>query len=122
LRVALVEVAGCIFDAGQLGLAHGYEGLDPVGREAFVNHLHLADDDREAAATRVIESWAGEMSSGWPDREFRIYRQVEAGEVTIRFHMVRPGLPDWCEEGVEVIIVGSQEAKPEAAPDRGGIS
>jgi hypothetical protein len=119
--VVLVEIGGCIFDAGQVGLSHGYEGLDPVGREAFVNHLHLTAADREIAAARVIESWVTEMRAGWPGREFRIYRQVEAGEVTIRFHLVRPNLPNWCEDGIEVIIVGSQEAEPDVLPDRRGM-
>jgi len=109
--MALVEVEGCVFDAGQLRLSHGYERLDPVGREAFVNHLHLTDDDRVAAAERVIQSWAAEMRAQWPRRAFRIYRQVEEDEVTIRFHMVRPGLPNWCEDGVEVMMVG-QEGEP----------
>ena len=100
-----MEVDGCIFDAEQLGLSHGYEMLDPVSREAFVNHMHFTADDREAAAARVIGSWMDEMKARWPDRQFRIYRQSEVHEVTIRFHLVRPGVPNWCEEGVKVITV-----------------
>ena len=113
--MALVEVEECIFDAGQLRLSHGYEGLDTVGREAFVNHLHLTADDRVSAAAGIIGSWAADMRARWPDRAFRIYRQVEPGEVTIRFHRVRLGVPNWCEDGIEVIVVGSQEAEPVAA-------
>jgi len=109
--VALVEVGACIFDAGQLGRSHGYEGLDPVGREAFVNHLHLIADNRVSAAERVIESWAAEMRSRWPGREFRIYRVAEDDEVTIRFHMVHPGQPNWCEDGIEIFLVGGQETE-----------
>ena len=117
--MALVEVEGCVFDEGQLGLSRGYEALDPVGREAFVNHMHLASSDRAAAAEQIIGSWAAEMRARWPGRVFRIYRQVEAGEVTVRFHVGRPGLPDWCEGDIEVITVGDQDAQPGAAPDTG---
>jgi hypothetical protein len=53
------------------------------------------------------------MRSRWPDRTFRLYRQVEAGEVTIRFHLVRPGLPNWCELGTEVITVGGATGSAE---------
>jgi hypothetical protein len=93
----LIEVGGCVFEAEQFGLSHGFESLDLVGREAFVNHLHLAGEDRILAAERIIGSWVAEMRSRWPDRTFRIYRQVEADEVTFRFHLVRPSLPNWCE-------------------------
>jgi hypothetical protein len=103
--VALIEVEGCIFDERRLGLSHGFESLDPVGREAFVNHLHLAGGERAREAQGIIDSWATEMRSRWPGRAFRIYRQVEADEVTIRFHLVRPGLPDWCDQGIEIITV-----------------
>jgi hypothetical protein len=114
----LVEVDGCVFDEEQLSLSRGFESLDPVGREAFVNHMHLAGADRVAAAGRVISSWVAEMRARWPEQEFRIYRNVVPDEVTIRFHRVRPGLPNWCEdEGlVEVIVVGGREAEPNAAP------
>jgi hypothetical protein len=106
--VALIEVDGCIFDERQLSCSHGFESLDPVGREAFVNHLHIAGSDRVRAARGVIEAWAAEMLSRWADRTFRIYRQLEADEITIRFHVVRPGVPNWCEEGVEIITVGGE--------------
>jgi hypothetical protein len=116
----LVEVDGCVFDAEQLRLSRGFESLDPVGREAFVNHMHLAGAERAAAVERVISSWAAEMRARWPEQEFRIYRHVVPDEVTIRFHMVRPGLPNWCEDEnlVEVIVVGGREAERGAAPDR----
>jgi hypothetical protein len=119
--VGLVEVGGCVFDEELLRLSRGFESLDPVGREAFVNHLHLAGADRAAAAERVISSWAAEMRARWPEQEFRIYRHVVPDDVTIRFHMVRSNLPNWCEdEGlVEVIVVGGREAGPNAAPDTG---
>jgi hypothetical protein len=103
--MALVEVGECIFDAEQLRLSHGYEGLDPVGQEAFVNHIHFSGADREAVAARVIESWIAEMRARWPGRTFRVYRHLGANEVIIRFHVVRAGVPNWCEGGVGVITV-----------------
>jgi hypothetical protein len=115
--VALVEVGGCIFDAGQLRQSHGFEGLDPVGREAFVNHLHLTASDRVSTAAQVIEAWAAEMRARWPGREFRIYRQTEVDEVIIRFHMVRHGVPNWGEDGTEVFVVGNHEFDPTVAPE-----
>lgn len=118
--MALAEVEGCVFDEQQLRVSHGYESLDPVAREAFVNHRHLAGAGRAGDAQAVIESWAAEMRSRWPNRTFRIYREAEADEVTIRFHLVRPGMPNWCEQGVEVITVGDAESRagPAAAADR----
>ncbi len=104
-RVALIEVCGCVFDAEQLTCSHGFESLDPIGREAFVNHIHLGGADRVAEAERVIRGRAEEMRAGWPDRTFRIYRHAEEDEITVRFHVVRPGSPNWCESKVEVIVV-----------------
>jgi hypothetical protein len=106
--VALVEVAGCIFDAEQLALGHGYEGLDPVGREAFVNHLHLTFGDRVAAAEQIIASCVAEMKARWPGRVFRIYRDLKSDGMIIRFHMARRGRPNWCDEGIEIIVVGTE--------------
>jgi hypothetical protein len=103
--MALIEVKGCIYDEGEFRKSHGYESFDPVGREAFVNHIHLEGTDRETVATSVIALWTTEMCSRWPTRTFRIYRQVETDEVTIRFHMVRPDWPNWCEDGIEIITV-----------------
>jgi hypothetical protein len=105
--MTLIEVGGCVFDERQFALSHGFESLDPVGREAFINHVHLAGVDRENVARQTIELWAAEMRSRWPDRTFRIYRQAEAGETTLRFHAVRPGFANWCEEGIEIITVGA---------------
>jgi hypothetical protein len=119
--MVLIEVEGCIFDARQLRSSHGFEWLDPVGREAFVNHLHLTGVDRVRAARSVIETWVAEMRSRWPGWIFRIYRQVEADEITIRFHAVRAGLPNWCDDAMEIIIVGGEGgiAEPGAVADGG---
>ncbi|MBX7106071.1 MAG: hypothetical protein K1X57_18465 [Gemmataceae bacterium] len=111
-----MEVDGCVFDAEQLGVSNGYESLDPVGREAFVNHRHFDSAYREAVAERLIASWAGKLLARWPRRVFRIYRQIEPDEVTVRFHMVRPGVPNWCEDGIEILMVGGQEAEPFSPP------
>ncbi len=117
--VQLIEVNGCVYDAEQLMLARGYESLDEIGREAFINHRHLSGEGREAAAERLIRSWATELRAGWPGREFRIYRHSDACEVTIRFHAVRSGVPNWCEDDVQVILVGGPVAERGAAADRG---
>ncbi len=107
--MALIEIGGCVFDRKQFGLSHGFEALDPVGQEAFVNHLHLAGDDAEAEANRIIELWITEMRSGWPTRTFRIYRQIEDSETTIRFHLVRAEVLNWCDQGIEIITVSSED-------------
>ena len=105
--MALVEVEGCIFDEQQLGLSHGFEALDPVAREAFVNHIHIGGEDREAVADLIIQSWAADMRSRWPDRAFRIYRHSESSEVVIRFHVVRSGLLNWSEGIEDVVEIGN---------------
>ena len=117
--MALIEVGDCVYDEEQLGLSRGYGGLDAVGREAFVNHMHIDSEDRESEAARVVGAWAAEMRARWPGRVFRIYRVVEADEVTVRFHMVRPGSHNCCEDGVEVVTVGSPDPEPGAATDDG---
>jgi hypothetical protein len=104
-RVALIQIGDCVFDEGQYALSHGFECLDPIAQEAFVNHMHLAGNTSTVEADAIIASWASEMRARWPGRTFRIYRQVEQSEVTIRFHQVRHGLPNWCEQGIEIITV-----------------
>ena len=104
--MALIEVDGCIYDETQFGLSHGYGSLDPVAREAFVNHMHLEGDDRALIAGRIIESWASEMRLRWPGRGFRIYKDERLDEVIVRFHLVRTDLSNWSDEGVEIIEVG----------------
>jgi hypothetical protein len=106
--VALVEVGECIYDTEQLDKSHGYEGLDPVAREAFVNHIHFGINDLYAVEL-IVKSWIAEMRTRWPKRVFRIYRHTDMNEVDIRFHVVRAGLPNWCEEGIEVLVIGECE-------------
>jgi hypothetical protein len=101
----LTQVGECIFDAGLLNQSHGYESLDPVAREAFVNHLHITGNDAVDEAQRIIESWMSDMRQHWPTRTFRIYRHTDSAEVTIRFHTVRNELANWCEQGVEIMTV-----------------
>lgn len=103
--MALVQIGECVFDERQHGLSRGFESLDSVGQEAFVNHMHLSGDNAAVEADRIIASWTAEMRARWPGRVFRIYRQVEPVKVTIRFHQVRHGIPNWCEQGVEIITV-----------------
>ena len=101
----LVEIEGCVFDERQLNLSHGYEDLDPIGKEAFVNHTHLDGINREKESEQIIISWSREMKEKWPGSYFKIYRQVERDEIILRFHKVRPGKPDWCDSGIEIIEV-----------------
>ncbi len=107
MTMALVEFDGCIYDEQQLRSSHGFESLDPVGREAFVNHLHLSGDDHLATAGRIVDGWAAELRRRWPDWEFRIYRDRRPNEVLVRFHLVRLGIPNWCEEALEIITVNA---------------
>ena len=105
--MALIEIGECIYDATLFDKSHGFELLDAVAREAFVNHLHVTGDNAALEASRIIESWVTEMRLRWPGRTFRIYRQNEATEVTIRFHVVRTDLPNWCEQGIEILTVAA---------------
>lgn len=102
----LTEIDGCVFDEKQLVNSHGYDCLDPVAREAFVNHIHMRGNDRVNAAEETLQKWVAEMRDRWPTWRFRIYRKVEEDEVTIRFHAVRHHVPNWAEDGFEIIPVG----------------
>ena len=102
----LVEVDGCVYDEDQFRHSHGFKKLDPLSRETIVNHIHLSGEARDAKAERQIQLWIAELRTRWPEHEFRIYRHLDEDEVTIRFHMVRPGVPNWCESGVEIIEIG----------------
>ena len=66
--MALIEIGECVFDAKLFDQSHGFESLDPVAREAFVNHLHVTGNDVALEASRKIESWTTEMRLRWPDR------------------------------------------------------
>lgn len=103
--MALIEINGCVFDEDRLALSHGYQAHDAIAQETFVNHIHLDGADAVSESNRIIEDWIAEMRLRWPRREFRIYRVIEPSEVTIRFHIVRIGMANWCEQGVEIITV-----------------
>lgn len=103
--MALIEIGDCVFDQRQYDSSPGFELLDPVAQESFVNHLHLAGDTAAFEAHQIVERWASEMRARWPSQTFRVYRHVESSQITIRFHKVRPGTANWCEEGVEIITV-----------------
>jgi hypothetical protein len=57
----LVEINGCIFDKSQLKNSHGFEQLDSVGKEAFVNHVHLSGHNKEEEAENLIDGWTKDM-------------------------------------------------------------
>jgi hypothetical protein len=102
---ALIEIGECVFDQRQYDSSRGFESLDPIAQEAFVNHMHLAGETAAFEADRIVKGWASEMRARWPNQIFRIYRHLESSEITIRFHKVRPGLANWCNQGVEIITV-----------------
>jgi hypothetical protein len=102
----LIEIDGCVFDGDELQHSHGFEELDPVGRESFVNHIHLQGPDSMRWAEAIVAAWSRELRNGWPHCRFRIYLDKRRGETTIRFHMLRDGIPNWAETGAEVIEVG----------------
>ncbi len=106
----LIEIDACVFDQDELVGAHGYERLDSIGKEAFVNHIHFNGANRQKEALDKVASWTREMKRKWPMKSFRIYRQVDADEITIRFHMVRGNLPNWAESGLEIIEIGAEQA------------
>lgn len=103
----LVEKEGCIFDEKRLKLSHGYDQLDKIGKEAFVNHIHLDEELRESIAKEIIDGWSSEMKIKWPGKVFRIYKHVDEDEdeVIIRFHLVREGEPNWCDSGLKIIEI-----------------
>jgi len=101
----LVEIDGCIFDKRQFKKSHGFEQMDSVGKEAFVNHVHLNGHNKERDAQALINSWTEEMKSKWLGKKFKIYKQIEPHEIILRFHIVREDEPDWCDSGLEIIEV-----------------
>ena len=105
----LIDVDGCVYDAELFQHSHGFESLDSVGREAFVNHIHVSGNDRELKADRIIDAWRSNMASVFPDRVFRIYRHLTEAEIVLRFHAERTGVANWYEgnEG-ELLLVGTQ--------------
>ncbi len=116
----LIEIEGCIFLKDELGNSHGYESLDAVGQEAFVNHIHLDGSDHESEAGKWVQDVTEALKHGWPSRSFRIYRQTDPRESTVRFHMVRESQPNWCEqdlEGIEIIEVLGRSQRSTRVPN-----
>jgi hypothetical protein len=81
-------------------------------RQSLNSSLNQREDahscDLVPPADQIIASWIAEMKARWPGRVFRIYRDLKSDEVIIRFHMARRGLPNWCDEGIEIIVVGTE--------------
>ena len=101
----LTEMDGAVFDRAQLALSHGYEALDAVGQEAFVNHVHFGGPGRTARANSLVSTWRECMQACGRGRTFRVYTHRKRGEIIVRFHVVRAGVPNWCEPGDESIDV-----------------
>lgn len=102
----MLEIIGdCIFDSELLKHAHGFESLDAIGQEAFVNHIHFDGKNRVSESDSKIAEWIKEIRANYSDSSFRIYKQVEADEITIRMHMVRPGVANWADDGIDIIEI-----------------
>ena len=101
----LVEINGCVFLAEELRHSHGYERLDDIGKEAFVNHVHIEGNGHRPKSDAWVKRVSEALRQGWPGQRFRIYRQSEKRETIMRFHKVRESKPNWCESGVEIIEV-----------------
>lgn len=107
----LIEINGAVFDRAQLALSNGYEALDAVGQESFVNHVHLGGTDRTVRANRLVSAWQECMQAFGRGRLFRLYIHRKQGEIIVRFHVVRAGVPNWYEAGdesIEIIEVVTQ--------------
>lgn len=101
----IIEVNQCFFDEEQLRKSHGFQELDSVGKEAFVNHIHFDEENFKNEAQRKIDGWVNDMTKNWPKRFFKIYRHEDENEISIRFHLVREIEVDWCEPCAEVEII-----------------
>lgn len=101
----LIERNGCFFDESELKNSHGYERLDPVGQETFVNHIHLDGPDRETSAMNIISGWKVEMKDKWPNVVFKIYLHRQNNEIIVRFHRHRSDIPDWADSGPDLSII-----------------
>lgn len=101
----LVEMNGCVYLESEMLVAHGHEDLDAVGREAFVNHVHISGSDHETKSTRLVERIVSELKRGWPGRMFRVYSEIRPDESIVRFHMVREAMPNWCDATIEGLVI-----------------
>ncbi|WP_269541778.1 hypothetical protein [Cerasicoccus fimbriatus] len=106
----LIEIQDCIYDEIQLKKSHGFDGLDKIGKESFVNHIHFEGSDNRGTAQSKINEWKEEMLKKWPNKSFRIYRDEQESETILRFHEVRPELPNWCDSGVEIMEINPDKA------------
>ena len=101
----LIESHRCVFDRELLSNSHGYGELDLVGQEAFVNHVHFMGLNRESQAKELVQIWSEELRAKWPHDRFRIYWHEDDSEITVRFHRVREGMPNWYESGLPNVQV-----------------
>jgi len=104
----LAKLNGCIFLKEEIEQSHGYENLDAIGQEAFVNHIHIEGIDHESKAEKWVQDVTDALKQDCPGLLFRIYRQTDSQESTVRFHKFRDSQPNWCEddlEGIEIIEV-----------------
>ena len=98
----LVEIDQCIYIRKEYEHSRGFEGEDRVGRESFVNHIHIEGKNHLRNADDHIQRLCTALKAGWPNARFRIYHQIDPSESTVRFHMVRESEPNWCSESGEI--------------------
>ena len=109
--MSLIEIDDCVFDEELYQKAHGFDKLDSVAKEAFVNHVHSGGENRYQQAEHQIEKWQKAMLKDFSKHQFRIYIHDDKShdELTIRFHVVRHALSNWVESespGLRIITVG----------------
>lgn len=101
----IIKKRGRYLVATQQKISHGYENLDAVGIESFINHMHLWGKNRNKQCQEIIQDWIFQFISKWPQETFRIYRHFDKNEITIRFHAQRTTCPNWSEDTNGLIIV-----------------
>jgi hypothetical protein len=103
--VKIVKLRGLYLIHDQIDKSFGHEGLDSVGKESFINHIHIMGPDRLGKSLKIINWWVAQLMRNWPKVSFRIYQIVSRGEVTLRLHSVRNGVPNWSEDKNGLIVI-----------------
>jgi hypothetical protein len=69
------------------------------------NHIHFEGENREHQAKELVQDWIEELREKWPQDRFRIYWCEDESEITVRFHRVREGMPNWYDSGLPHVRV-----------------
>jgi uroporphyrinogen-III synthase len=96
LEDGFVERDGCLLLASQAAHSFGGDSKDPIGYEAFVNHIHVADFPQAwLFANKLVERLNLSCSGGCT-----LIVSFDGKDATVRFHRTRSGQP-WLLEDVE---------------------